>query len=185
MARRWALLGRVTPSRRKYRVAWCLTRNSAMTQTSSKHHLSTLVLPLSPASTLPHHSTVIFHGNSQVFSRSSSTPTRLPSSSQDSSRVYYAIHHHLRRSTFCLRGCLSMQHPVQCNILGHRSAGKCLWLLLTCLPLARTVAATISGMWSSCVPLPSHLLPAALPGCNIWCSSVPRDNRSMETSFLI
>lgn len=185
MGRRWASLVRAAPSRRNYRVALCSTRKSAMIRTSSNLLLSTLAPPLSLMPIPPHHSTLIPHGSSQVFfSRLSTRAWRL-SSFQDSSRVYYAIHHHLRWSTFCLQGCPLMQHPVPCNLLGHHSAGKCLSLLLTCLTAARTVAVTISGMWLSCVPLPSHLLPAAWPGCNIWCSSVLRDTGSMETSFLI
>lgn len=155
--RRWVPLGRATPSRRNYKIGWCSTRNSAMTRTSSTHLQSTLPPPLFPVSTPPRRSTPISHGSSQVFS------------SRLSSRVYYAIHNHLRRSTFCLQRCLQMQHLVQCNLLGLHSAGKCLSLLLT---------------WS-CVLLPSHLLPAAWPGCNIWFSSVPSDTGSTLISFLI
>lgn len=187
MGKRGALLIGAVPSRRNYRVALCSVRNFAMTRTSSTRLLSTLVPPLFHTFIPPHLFGVISHGSSssQVFL---STRARHPSSfpdSSSSSRVYYAIHHHLRRSTFCLQECPLMQHPVRCNLLGHHQAGKCLLLLLTCQSPARTVTATISGMWSSCGPLPSHPLPAAWPGCNIWCSSVRRDNRSTGTSFLI
>lgn len=185
MGRRWAHLVRATPSRRNYRVALCSTRKFAMTLNSSSHHLSTLVPPLSPMYIPPRHSTLISHDNSQVFFSHPNTRAWHLSSFLVSSRVYYAIHHHLRRSTFCLQGCPLMQHPVPYNLLGHHSAGKCLSLLLTCLSLTRTVAVTINGMWLSCVPLPSHRLLAAWPGCNIWCSSVLRDTRNMETFFLI
>lgn len=184
MGRRGVLLIRAVPLRGNYRVALCSVRNFAMTRTSSTHLLSTLVPPLFHTFIPPHLFGVITHGSSsQVFL---SIRARHLSSFPDSSRrVYYAIHHHLRRSTFCLQECPLMQHPVRCNLLGHHQAGKCLSLLLTCRSVARTVAATISGMWLSCGPLPSHPLPAASPGCNIWCSSVQRDNGSTGTSFLI
>lgn len=183
MERRWAFLGRATTSRRNYKVGWCSTKNSATTQNSSSQLLSTLQPPPFPVSMYRHRSTLTYRGRHQVFSSSLNTPAGLPS--QDSSRFYYAIHHHLRRSTFCLQECLPTQCPVQGNILDRHSAGKCLLLLLNCLSNARRAAATISSVWSSCVLRPSHLLPTALPGCNTWCSSVPRDIGSMETSFLI
>ncbi|XP_036073435.1 INO80 complex subunit D isoform X2 [Oryzias melastigma] len=152
--------------------------------TFSSHLLSTLP-PLPSRGCGPHpRSTLISRGSNQVFSSSVSTPAQLPSPSQGSSRVYYAIHHHLRRSTFCLQGCLPTRRPVRGNTPDHRSAGKRFSLRLSC-PTARTTAATISSMWSSCVQRPSHLQSAAWPGCNTWCRSVPRDIESMETSFLI
>lgn len=184
MGKKGALLIRAAPLRRNYRVVLCSVRNFAMTRTSSTRLLSTLVPPLFHTFIPPHLSGVISHGSSsQVFL--STRARHLSSFPDSSSRVYYAIHHHLRRSTFCLQECPVMQHPVRCNLLGHHQAGKCLLLLLTCQSPARRVTATISGTWSSCGPLPSHPLPAAWPGCNIWCSSVRTDNGSTGTSFLI
>ena len=184
MGKKGALLIRAAPLRRNYRVALCSVRNFAITRTSSTRLLSTLVPPLFHTFIPPHLSGVTSHGSSsQAFL--STRARHLSSCPDSSSRVYYAIHHHLRRSTFCLQECPLMQHPVRCNLLGHHQAGKCLLLPLTCQLPARRVTATISGMWSSCGPLPSHPLPAAWPGCNIWCSSVQRDNGSTGTSFHI
>lgn len=195
MERRGALLIGAVPLRRNYTVVLCSVRNVAMTRTSSTRLLSTLVPPPFPTFIPPRLSGVISHGRRRHNSSSSlsrrqvflSTLAQHPSSFLDSSssRVYYAIHHHLRRSTFCLQECPQMQHPVRCNLLGHHQAGKCLLLRLPCRSPARTLTATISGVWSSCGPLPSRPPPAAWPGCNIWCSCVPRGSGSTATSSLI
>lgn len=185
MEKRWAPLGRWAASRRSYRVGWRSTRNSPKTRNSSSQLLSTLRRRQFRAFTPPRRSTPIYRGRRKASSIRLSSPAWRPSPSQGSSRVYYAIHYHLRQSTFCLQGCLQTHCPIQGNILDRRSAGKCLLLLLNRLSAARMLAVTIRGTWSSCTPPPSRHLPNASSGCNTWCSSVPRDSRSMEISSLI